>query len=63
MRTTINIDDELLLEAKRIAANSGRSVQEVVNRAIRDSSVAAMPPGSASESFCRPTAVVSSSQV
>ena len=35
MRTTLNIVDELLIEAKRIAAERRCSVSEVVNGALR----------------------------
>ena len=37
MRTTIKLDDELLLEAKTIAARTGRTFAEVVEDAVRDS--------------------------
>jgi hypothetical protein len=37
MRTTINLDDELLREAKVIAANTGRTVTELVEDALRES--------------------------
>jgi hypothetical protein len=36
MRTTMIIDDELLRQAKRRAAEDGISVSEVVNRALRE---------------------------
>lgn len=35
MRTTVNIDDELLRRAKELAARSGRSLGEVVDDALR----------------------------
>jgi len=35
MRTTIDITDELLREARRAAAEEGISVREVVHRALR----------------------------
>ncbi len=35
MRTTINIDDALLAEAKVIAARSGRTLNSVVEDALR----------------------------
>jgi len=37
MRTTIRIDDELLKEAKSIAAASGTTLAEVVEGALRES--------------------------
>jgi hypothetical protein len=37
MRTTIKLDDDLLIEAKAIAAQSGRTFAEVVEEAVRDS--------------------------
>jgi hypothetical protein len=36
MRTTIKIDDRLLVEAKTRAANSGRTLNEVVEDALRE---------------------------
>lgn len=35
MRTTISLDDDLLHAAKLTAANQGRSISEVINRALR----------------------------
>lgn len=35
MRTTVTIDDDLLREAKRIAASGGRTLGDVVNDALR----------------------------
>ena len=37
MRTTINIDDELLAQAKQVAARTGRSLTAVVEDALRES--------------------------
>jgi hypothetical protein len=37
MRTTINIDDTLLAEAKQVAARTGRSLTDVVEDALRES--------------------------
>lgn len=37
MRTTINIDDRLLVEAKTVAARSGRTLGEVIDDALRAS--------------------------
>lgn len=37
MRTTINIDDALLAEAKQVAARTGRSLAGVVEDALRES--------------------------
>ncbi len=36
MRTTITIEDELLAEAKVIAARSGRTLSEVIEDALRE---------------------------
>jgi hypothetical protein len=36
MRTTIRIDDQLLLEAERLAARTGRSLTAVVEDALRE---------------------------
>ena len=36
MRTTVKIDDRLLLEAKTRAARSGRTLNEVVEDALRE---------------------------
>lgn len=35
MRTTLDINDELLREAKRLAAEEGKPLREVVERALR----------------------------
>jgi len=37
MRTTINLDDALLAEAKQVAARTGRSLDAVVEDAVRES--------------------------
>jgi hypothetical protein len=37
MRTTINLDDNLLAEAKQVAARTGRSLATVVEDALRES--------------------------
>jgi hypothetical protein len=37
MRTTINIDDNLLAEAKQVAARTGRSLTAIVEDALRES--------------------------
>ena len=36
MRTTIRLDDQLLLEAKRYAAESGRTLTAVIEDALRE---------------------------
>ena len=46
MRTTIRIDDALLVEAKTRAARSGRTLNEVVEEALRQSFAAREPAGS-----------------
>jgi hypothetical protein len=37
MRTTIKLDDGILIEAKAIAARTGRTFAEVVEEAVRES--------------------------
>jgi hypothetical protein len=37
MRTTINLDDDLLAEAKQVATRTGRSLTDVVEDALRES--------------------------
>ena len=37
MRTTIKLDDDLLKEVKTIAARSGRTMNDVIEDAIRES--------------------------
>jgi len=37
MRTTMIIDDDLIRQAKQRAAETGVSLSEIVNRALRDS--------------------------
>lgn len=37
MRTTIKLDDDLLIEAKAIAARTGRTLADVVEDAVRES--------------------------
>ena len=46
MRTTLRISDELLKEAKRIAAESDRTVGEVIEDALRESFVRRKAPTS-----------------
>lgn len=36
MRTTIRLDDQLLAEAKRVAAATGRTLTELVEDALRE---------------------------
>ena len=45
MRTTIRIDDALLVEAKTRAARSGRTLNEVVEAALRQSFAFRDPAG------------------
>ena len=37
MRTTIKLDDDILIEAKAIAARTGRTFADVVEEAVRES--------------------------
>ena len=46
MRTTVTIDDDLFRQVKQRAAESGVSLSDVVNRALRDSLTARAQPGS-----------------
>lgn len=46
MRTTMIIDDDLLRQAKKRAAETGVSVSEVVNRALREALVERKTPAS-----------------
>lgn len=36
MRTTVRLDDALLIEAKKLAADSGRSLTAVIEDALRE---------------------------
>jgi len=36
MRTTIRLDDQLLMEAKRLALQSGRTLTAVIEEALRE---------------------------
>ena len=53
MRTTIKLDDELLKEVKGIAARSGRSMNDVIEDAIRES-LARRKPSHAAQRFETP---------
>jgi hypothetical protein len=37
MRTTIRLDDQLLAEAKQLAARSGRTLTSIIEEALRES--------------------------
>jgi hypothetical protein len=37
MRTTIKLDDELLIQAKAVAARTGRTLADVIEEAVRES--------------------------
>jgi len=43
MRTTIRIDDQLLVEAKKLAATTGRTLTAVIEDALR-AAIAQTPP-------------------
>jgi len=49
MRTTINVDDDLLKEVKGIAAQSGRSMNDLIEDALRESLARRRMPASASK--------------
>lgn len=53
MRTTIKLDDELLKEVKGVAARSGRSMNDVIEDAIRES-LARRKPSHAVQRFETP---------
>jgi hypothetical protein len=45
MRTTVDLPDDLLIEAKERAAREGRSLSEVVGDAVRSSFARTVPAG------------------
>ena len=45
MRTTIRIDDGLLKDAKRVAAETDRTLTELVEDALREALARRTPPG------------------
>ena len=47
MRTTIRLDDKLLSEAKRLAAESGRTLTSVIEDALRAALALRKQPGAA----------------
>ncbi len=47
MRTTVNIEDQLLVEAKTMAARSGRTLGAVIEDALRVALLRRDAPGSA----------------
>jgi hypothetical protein len=51
MRTTINLDDQLLAEAKLLAQQSGKTLTAVIEDALRERLARRMAPGRAAESF------------
>lgn len=55
MRTTVNIDDNLLREAKSLAASSGRPLGEVVDDALRVLLARRADAAAASTTFRLPT--------
>ena len=44
MKTTLNLDDQLLLEAKRLAAERGATLTSIVESALRDALRTAAQP-------------------
>jgi hypothetical protein len=44
MKTTLNLDDRLLRDAKKLAAETGRTLTSVVEAALRDALAAARRP-------------------
>ena len=55
MRTTLNIADELLIEAKQLAARTGRTLTFVVEDALRLTLARARKTGKKAEPFELPT--------
>lgn len=55
MRTTLNIADELLIEAKQMAARTGRTLTSVVEDALRLTLARARKPRKKAERFELPT--------
>ena len=47
MRTTLNIDDELMVRVKRKAVESGKTITEVVEEALRKETAGEAPERSA----------------
>jgi hypothetical protein len=43
MRTTLNIDDELMLRVKKLAAESGKTITEIVQDALMKATVGEIP--------------------
>ena len=43
MRTTLNIDDELMHRVKKLAAESDKTITEIVQDALRKATVGEMP--------------------
>lgn len=44
MKTTLNLDDELLLRAKKLAQERGATLTSIVEGALRDALIAASEP-------------------
>jgi hypothetical protein len=56
MRTTLDIDDDLLAAAKELARREGATVGQIVSRLLRRSLTSASAPGAASRARRKPTA-------
>ncbi len=54
MRTTVRLDDQLLADAKRLAANSGRTLTSLLNEGLR-SVLARHDTGASPEPLVLPT--------
>lgn len=48
VRTTLNLDDELMKQVKRKAAETGRTMTEIIEEGLRESLRRARPPGAKS---------------
>ncbi|HEV2124639.1 MAG TPA: type II toxin-antitoxin system VapB family antitoxin [Chloroflexota bacterium] len=51
MRTTINVDDQLLADAKRLAQESGKTLTAVIEDALRERLARREPAGQRHHSF------------
>ncbi|MGQ0680374.1 MAG: CopG family transcriptional regulator [Actinomycetota bacterium] len=54
MKTTFNLDDELLFRVKRLAAQRGTTSTKIIEDALREA-LAQQPPGEAYELSWKPT--------
>lgn len=55
MRTTVRLDDAILIEAKKLAAETGRSLTSVIEDALRELIVRRKSASKAKNKFVLPT--------